>query len=44
MKTHFVSRETHSTDQGKMCNQSEHENQAEMDQKRTVHLKQTSLG
>ena len=31
-KTHFMSRETHSTDQGKMRNQPEHENQAETDQ------------
>ena len=28
-KTHFMSRKPHSTDQGKMCNQLEHENQAE---------------
>jgi len=33
-KTHFMSRKTHSTDQGKMRNQPEHENQAEIDQKR----------
>ena len=31
-KTHFMSRKTHSTDQGKMCNQPEYENQAETDQ------------
>ena len=31
-KTHFMSRKTHSTDQGKMRNQPENENQAETDQ------------
>ena len=31
-KTHFMSRKTHSTDQGNMRNQLENENQAEMDQ------------
>ena len=28
-KTHFMSRKPYSTDHGKMCNQPEHENQAE---------------
>ena len=31
-KTHFMSRKTQSTDQGKMRNQPENENHAEMDQ------------
>jgi len=31
-KTHFMSRKTQSTDQGKMRNQPENVNQAEMDQ------------
>jgi len=31
-KTHFMSRKTQSTDQGKMRNQPENENQAEIDQ------------
>ena len=37
-KTHHKSKETHSIDQDKRRNQSEHENQAEMDQKMLVHL------
>ena len=34
-KTHFMSRKTHSIDQGKMRNQQEHENQAETDQNKS---------
>ena len=36
-KTHFMSRKTHSTDQGKRRNQSENENQAELDQNKPKH-------
>ena len=31
-KTHFMSRETHSTDQGKLRNQSKNTSQAQLDQ------------
>ena len=37
-KTHFMSRKTHSTDQGKRRNQSKHENQAELDQNKSKDL------
>ena len=36
-KTHFMSRKTHSTDQGKMRNQSENKSQAKLDQNRPMH-------
>jgi hypothetical protein len=36
-KMHFMSRETHSTDQGKMLNKSENTIQAQLDQKRPMH-------
>ena len=37
VKTHFMSRETHSTDQGKMRNQSENTSQAQLDQNKPMH-------
>jgi len=37
VKTHFMSRETHSTDQGKMGNQSENTSQAQLDQNKPMH-------
>ena len=36
-KTHFMSRETHSTDQGKMGNQSGNMSQAQLDQNKPMH-------
>ena len=36
-KTHFMSRETHSTYQGKMRNQSENTSQAQLDQNKPMH-------
>ena len=36
-KTHFMSRETHSIDQGKMRNQSENTSQAQLDQNKLMH-------
>ena len=38
VKTHFKSMETHSTDQGKMRNQSENTSQAQLDQNKPMHL------
>ena len=35
-KTHFMSRETHSTDQGKMRNQLENTSQAQLDQNKPM--------
>ena len=35
-KTHFMSRETHSTDQGKMRNQSKNMSQAQLDQNKPM--------
>ena len=37
VKTHFMSRETHFSVQGKRRNQSEHEIEAEMDQNKSMH-------
>ena len=37
VKTHFMSRETHSTDQGKMRKQSENTSQAQLDQNKPMH-------
>ena len=37
VKTHFMSRKTHSIDQAKMCNQSENTSQAQLDQNKPMH-------